>query len=91
MATYSTETVTSTVRRWIIPASEPWGAAAEEISKAWVAAAAAYREARGLPEDAVLAGDALWFHVRDEAVVIEFTTEAPARGGCCDCPHEMEA
>lgn len=77
MATYTTETVTSTVRRWIIPAAEPWGAAAEEISKAWVAAASAYRDARGLPDDAVLAGDALWFHVRDDEVVIEFAVEAP--------------
>lgn len=40
-------------------------------------AAAVYREARGLPEDAVLAGDALWFHVRDDEVVIEFAVEVP--------------
>lgn len=91
MATYTSETVTSTVRRWIIPAAEPWGAAAEEISKAWGAAAAAYRTAHGLPEDASLPGSALWFHARDDEVVIEFKTEAPDRGSCCDCPHEMEA
>ena len=91
MATYTTETITSSVRRWIVPAAEPWGAAAEEISKAWAAAAAACRAARGLDEDALLPGDALWFHVRDDQVVIEFTTETSDRGGCCDCPHEMEA
>ncbi|MEU2730078.1 hypothetical protein ABZ650_20415 [Streptomyces griseoviridis] len=78
MATYSTETVTSTVHRWIVPAAEPWGAAADEISKAWAGAAAAYREAHGLPEDAALAGDALRFHVRDEEIVIEFTVSIPA-------------
>ncbi|MFJ8603417.1 hypothetical protein ACIREM_32865 [Streptomyces shenzhenensis] len=78
MATYTTETVTSTIRRWIIPAAEPWGATAEEISKAWVAAAAAYREANGLPEDAPIVGDALRFHVRDEEIVIEFRTGEPS-------------
>lgn len=90
MATYSSETVTLTVRRWAVPATEPWGAAAEEISKAWGAAATAYREAHGLPEAVALPGDALWFHVRDDEVVIEFKTEQPSRGGCCNCPHEME-
>ena len=76
MAEYTSETVTRTIRRWIVPAAEPWGAAAEEISKAWGAAAAAYREAHGLDEDALLSGDALRFHVRDEEIVIEFATEA---------------
>lgn len=73
MADYTTETVTCTFRRWIIPAAEPWGATAEEVSKAWVAAAVAYREANGLPDDAPIVGDMLRFHVRDDAVVIEFT------------------
>jgi hypothetical protein len=76
MATYSTETVTSTVRRWVIPAAEPWGAACEEVSKAWTAAAIAYREAHGLPEGAAVVGDQLRFHVRDEDIVIEFSMEA---------------
>jgi hypothetical protein len=77
VATYTTEIVVATRRRWIIPAAEPWGAAAEEISKAWGAAAAAYREAHGLPEGAAIAGDALWFHVRDDEIVIEFEIEEP--------------
>jgi len=72
------------------PEAEPWGAAAEEVSKAWAVAAAAYRQQHGLPKDASLPGDALWFHASDDEIVIEFQTEAPARGGCCDCPHEME-
>lgn len=79
MAEYTSETVTRTIRRWIVPASEPWGATAEEISKAWVAAAVAYREANSLPEDAPIVGDMLRFHVRDEEIVIEFVTEEPRR------------
>jgi hypothetical protein len=78
VATYTTETVTSTVHRWIVPAGEPWGAPAEEISKAWAAAAAAYREAHGIDEEAPLPGDAFRFKPRDEDIVIEFTTEARA-------------
>lgn len=77
MASYTSETVTRTVRRWIVPAAEPWGAAAEEVSKAWVAAAVAYREANDLPEDTPIVGDMLRFHVRDEEIVIEFIVEAP--------------
>lgn len=75
MADYTSETVTRTIHRWIIPAAEPWGAASDEVSKAWTAAAVAYREAHGLPQDALVTGDRLRFHVRDEEIVIEFTTE----------------
>ncbi|MFB7707946.1 hypothetical protein [Streptomyces sp. NPDC056105] len=77
MADFTTETVTRTVRRWIIPAAEPWGAAAQEISAAWAVAERAYREHHGIPDDKALYGDALRFHVRDDQVVIEFTTETP--------------
>lgn len=77
MAEFTSETVTRTIHRWIVPAAEPWGATAEEISKAWGVAAAAYRQAHGLGEEAALSGDALRFHVRDDEIVIEFTTEAP--------------
>lgn len=76
MAEYTSETVTRTLHRWIIPASEPWGAASAEVGKAWSAAQAAYRERYGIPVGKVLPDDALRFHVRDEAVVIEFATEA---------------
>ncbi|MCM8556164.1 hypothetical protein [Streptomyces sp. STCH 565 A] len=75
MADYTSETITRTIHRWIIPAAEPWGAACDEVSKAWTAAAVAYREAHGLPQDAPVTGDRLRFHVRDEEIVIEFTTE----------------
>ncbi|MFI1408830.1 hypothetical protein ACH4Y0_02655 [Streptomyces sp. NPDC020707] len=41
MADHTFETVTRTIRRWIKPAAEPWGAASDEISKAWGVAAVA--------------------------------------------------
>jgi hypothetical protein len=77
VATYTSRTVVTTRREWIIPAAEPWGAACEEVSKAWTAAAVAYREARGLPHDAPVVGDALRFHVTDDEIVISFETEQP--------------
>ncbi len=93
MADYTTETVTTNVHRWIVPAADPWGAAAAEIGKAWAAAELAYRNHHRIPREEPLHDDALRFYVRDEEIVISFTTEQPAsaRGGCCDCPHEMEA
>lgn len=78
MADFTTETITRTIRRWIVPASEPWGAAAAEIGKAWAVAELAYREHHGLDREQPLHDDALRFHVRDETVVIEFQTDAPA-------------
>ena len=78
MADFTTETVTRTVRRWIVPAAEPWGAAAAEIAKAWAVAELAYREHFGIPEDQPLHDDALRFHVSDGQIVIEFQTEARA-------------
>ncbi|WP_133258169.1 hypothetical protein [Streptomyces sp. V2] len=78
MAEFTSETVTRTVRRWIVPAAEPWGAACEEVSKAWTAAAIAYRDAHGLPQDAPVIGDALRFRVADDRIVIQFETEEGA-------------
>jgi hypothetical protein len=78
VADFTSETVTRTIHRWIIPAAEPWGAAAAEIGKAWAVAERAYRQHHELPDDRPLHDDALRFHVRDEAVVIEFATEAPS-------------
>lgn len=77
MATFAHTASTSTVHRWTVPAAEPWGAAAEEIAKAWGAAESTYRDRHGIPKDAPLPGDALWFHVTDDAVVITFTVETP--------------
>ncbi|KOT57090.1 MULTISPECIES: hypothetical protein [Streptomyces] len=78
MADFTSETVTHTVHRWIIPAPEPWGAAAEEISKAWAVAAAAYRQAYGIDSTEQITGDVLRFHVRDTAIVIEYASEERA-------------
>jgi len=77
VADFTAETVTRTVRRWIIPAAEPWGAAAAEIGKAWAVAEGAYRQDYGLADEQPLHDDALRFHVRDAEVVIEFQTETP--------------
>jgi len=78
VADFTSETVTRTIRRWIVPAAEPWGAAAAEISKAWVVAERAYRDHFKVPNDKALHDDALRFHVRDDQIVIEYTTEEPA-------------
>lgn len=77
MATFTTETVTRTVRRWIVPAAEPWGADAAEIGKAWAVAEMAYREHHGIEPDRPLSDDALRFHASDDEIVISFETEAP--------------
>lgn len=78
MATFTSRTITSTRHEWSVPAAEPWGAASEEISKAWAVAAAAYREAHRLSEEIQLPGDALRFKVGDEEIVISFTVETEA-------------
>lgn len=79
MATFTTRTITVTRREWRIPAAEPWGAAHEEIGKAWAVAVAAYREAHGVPEVAAIPGDALRFRVEDDVIVIAFTVEEAER------------
>ncbi|MDQ0933777.1 hypothetical protein [Streptomyces turgidiscabies] len=76
MAEFTSETITRTIHRWIVPAAEPWGAAAAEIGKAWAVAERAYREHHGIPEEQPLHDDALRFHVQDEEIAIEFATEA---------------
>lgn len=75
MADYTSETVTRTIRRWIIPAAEPWGAAAAEVGKAWKAAQAAYRAQHQIPVGEPLADDALYFHAGDGKIVISFEFE----------------
>lgn len=78
MATFTSETVTRTVRRWIVPAAEPWGACIGDINAAASVACRAYREAHGLAPDAAMPDDALRFHIRDDVIVIEFATEQPS-------------
>ena len=78
MATYSTRTVTTIRREWIVPAADPWGACIGDINAATAVACRTYREERGLPADAPLADDALRFRVTDDEIVISFETEQPA-------------
>lgn len=75
MATYSSETVTRTIRRWIVPAGGPWGACIGDINAAAAVACRAYRDAHGLAEGARIPDDALRFHPRDDVIVIEFWVE----------------
>lgn len=77
MAEFTTETVTRTVRRWIVPAAEPWGAPSEEIGKAWAVAERAYRIHYEIPDKQPLPSDALRFHTRDDQIVISFEYEEP--------------
>ncbi len=78
MAVFSSRTVRSTRREWIVPTPRPEGMAYIEVYKAVAAAEAAYREAHGLDEQAVLADDALRVHVGDDEIVISFTVEEAA-------------
>jgi hypothetical protein len=78
VATFTSETVTRTIRRWIVPAGEPWGACIGDINAAASVACRAYREAHGLAPDAAMPDNALRFHCRDEEIVISFETEAPS-------------
>jgi hypothetical protein len=78
VADFTSETITRRIHRWIIPAAEPWGAAAAEIGKAWAVAERAYRQHFKIPDEQPLHDDALRFHVRDDQIVIEYTTEEPA-------------
>lgn len=80
MATFEHAVITSTRFEWRVPAAEPWGATAEEISKARGAAEAAYRDVHNIPLGVALAGDAIRFHVTDDAVVITFTHDTPIGG-----------
>lgn len=78
MGGYTTRVVTTRRREWIVPAAAPWGAAAAEIGKAWEAARFAYWEVNDLPKGGPIPDNALTFHVRDEEIVICFTTEVTA-------------
>ncbi|MGW2223856.1 hypothetical protein [Streptomyces formicae] len=77
MADFTAETVTRTIRRWIVPAADPWGAAAAEIGKAWAVAERAYRQHYEIPDGQGLHDNALRFHVTDDQIVISFEYETP--------------
>lgn len=75
MATYSTREVVTRRREWIVPASQPWGAAWEELDKAVAAAAAFYRQQYGLDEGASVPGNFARIFPVDEDIVIAVTVE----------------
>lgn len=80
MATYTTRTVTTRTKQYVVPAAQPWGADYGEISKAARAASAELRQLRGLPPDADLMDDALRFFPADDEIIISFTIEETQRG-----------
>ncbi|MFJ5532414.1 hypothetical protein [Streptomyces sp. NPDC093261] len=75
MATFSTRTVYTQTKEYIVPAGQPWGADQGEITKAALAAKADYRRLRGLPPDAVLADDVLRYFPGDDEIIIRFVVE----------------
>lgn len=75
MATYTSRTITSTRREWVVPAPEPWGACIGDINAASAVACRAYREQHDLAPDQPLSDDALRFKVGDGEIVISFTIE----------------
>lgn len=77
MATYTTESVDLRIRRWIVPAAEPWGAAAGKIREAWEAAELDYRRHHGIPQKQALPDDALRFRIRGGEIVISYESEQP--------------
>lgn len=75
MATYTSRTVTSTRREWIVPAG-PYGATLGDIAAAMNAATEDYRHYHLVGDQAPISDDALRFHVTDDEIVISFTIEA---------------
>jgi hypothetical protein len=75
MADYTSETLTLKIRRWKIPAAEPWGANAAEVSKAGAGAELAYREYHKIPKDQGIPDNALRFLPGDDEIIIEFRYE----------------
>ncbi|GAA2107828.1 hypothetical protein [Streptomyces synnematoformans] len=75
MADYTSRTVTTVRREYIVPAPSPHGAAAAEVDKAWNAAQQEYREKHNVPAETSLHDNALQFFPADDAIVIAFTVE----------------
>ncbi|MFC7929142.1 hypothetical protein [Streptomyces cinereoruber] len=78
MATWSARTVTTTRYEWEVPAADPWGAVLADVESATAVAATHYRKVHGYADDTAIPGNALQFHVTDEAIVISFTVDRPA-------------
>lgn len=76
MATYTSRTVTSTRREWVIPTAYPQGACLGDVQAAMGAAAEDYRHYHLVEDHVPLPDDALMFTTTDDEIVISFTVEA---------------
>lgn len=79
MTTVSWRTITSRRKEWMVPAAQPWGACLGDMRDGIAMASVQYRRDHDLADDAVLADDALRFHVTDDEIVISYVIEADER------------
>ncbi|MCX5587577.1 hypothetical protein [Streptomyces erythrochromogenes] len=77
MATFTSRTITTTRREWIVPTNYPRGACLGDMEAALGAAARDYRHYYNLSDLVTLPDDSLSFTTTDEAIVIAFTVETP--------------
>lgn len=75
MATFTSRTVTSTRREWIVPTAYPRGASLGDIKAALNAATQDYRHYFNISDTATISDDALLFTTTDDAIVISYTHE----------------
>jgi hypothetical protein len=76
MATFTSRTVSSTRREWIVPTTYPRGACLGDMQAAMAVATQDYRHYHLVEEHVPLPDDALMFTTTDEAIVISFTVES---------------
>ncbi|WP_369778856.1 hypothetical protein [Streptomyces sp. R33] len=77
MSTFTSRTVTTTRREWIVPTG-PRGAALGDMQAAVLVATQDYRHYHLVEDHVQLPDDALVFTTTDEAIVISYTVEQPA-------------
>ncbi|MCY0960837.1 hypothetical protein [Streptomyces sp. H27-H5] len=77
MATFTSRTVTTTRREWIVPTTHPHGAYLGDMEAALGAAIQDYRHYFNVSDSVTLPDDALRFTATDKAIVISFTVETP--------------
>lgn len=77
MATFTSRSVTTTRREWIVPTTWPCGARLGDMQAAVLAATQDYRHYHLVEDHVSLPDDALMFTTTDEAIVISYTVETP--------------
>lgn len=77
MPSYTHREITSRRIEYIVPAAQPWGACLGDMYAAINAARVAFIDEHNLDPMQPLSDDALWFHPRDDDIVISFTIEEP--------------